>query len=71
MTEAHKAIKQVREVKKQLDQVTPSLKSVEGTQQIMKMADEIRKGMSEIEEKLYQTKNRSNQDPLNYPIRLD
>ncbi len=27
--------------------------------------------MIEIEETLYQTKNRSSQDPLNYPIRLN
>ena len=27
--------------------------------------------MQEIEETLYQTKNRSGQDPLNYPIRLN
>lgn len=26
--------------------------------------------MTEIEETLYQTKNQSNQDPLNFPIRL-
>ncbi|MCB0666866.1 MAG: glycosyl hydrolase [Saprospiraceae bacterium] len=70
VTEAHKAIKQIREVKKQLDQVTPALKSIDGSKKIIEMGDEIRKGITEIEEKLYQTKNRSNQDPLNYPIRL-
>lgn len=70
VTEAHKAIKQIREVKKQLDQVTPALKSIDGSKNIIEMGEEIRKGIMEIEEKLYQTKNRSNQDPLNYPIRL-
>jgi len=29
------------------------------------------KQMTDIEETLYQTKNRSNQDPLNFPIRLN
>ena len=33
-------------------------------------AKEIQKVLTEIEEVLYQTKNRSSQDPLNYPIRL-
>jgi hypothetical protein len=28
-------------------------------------------GLSEVEDSLYQTKNRSGQDPLNYPIRLN
>ena len=27
--------------------------------------------MTAVEEALYQTKNQSNQDPLNYPIRLN
>ena len=29
------------------------------------------KSVTEIEEAIYQTKNRSGQDPLNYPIRLN
>ena len=29
------------------------------------------KDMTAVEEALYQTKNRSNQDPLNFPIRLN
>jgi Ni,Fe-hydrogenase maturation factor len=33
-------------------------------------AKELKKQFSEIEKTLYQTKNRSVQDPLNYPIRL-
>ncbi|HEV8215792.1 MAG TPA: hypothetical protein VGP95_08160, partial [Gemmatimonadaceae bacterium] len=28
-------------------------------------------GISEVEDSVYQTKNRSGQDPLNYPIRLN
>ena len=27
--------------------------------------------MKKVEEELYQTKNKSNQDPLNYPVRLN
>ena len=30
----------------------------------------MKEGFEEIEKALYQTKNRSNQDPLNFPIRL-
>ncbi|WP_375579077.1 hypothetical protein ABWH96_18995 [Marivirga tractuosa] len=35
------------------------------------MGKSILEEMKEIEESLYQTKNRSGQDPLNYPIRLN
>jgi len=33
--------------------------------------DELLDGMKSIEEALYQTKNQSRQDPLNFPIRLN
>jgi hypothetical protein len=35
------------------------------------LADSIIASLTEIEETLYQTKSRSGQDPLNYPIRLN
>jgi hypothetical protein len=35
------------------------------------MGKELLNEMKEIEEALYQTKNRSRQDPLNYPVRLN
>ena len=31
----------------------------------------LKKNLTSVEETLYQTKNQSNQDPLNYPIRLN
>ena len=39
--------------------------------EIKMMADSINKGMTKIEEALYQTKAKSGQDVLNYPIRLN
>jgi photosystem II stability/assembly factor-like uncharacterized protein len=71
VSEAHLAIKQIREVRNQIGQLRPSLKDIDGGEPLLKMADEIEKSMREVEEKLYQTKNRSNQDPLNFPIRLN
>ena len=35
------------------------------------MSDSINKQLTTIEEKLYQTKAKSGEDPLNYPIRLN
>jgi hypothetical protein len=40
-------------------------------EEISKLGKEIIKEMSEIEKTLYQTKNESGQDPLNFPIRLN
>jgi hypothetical protein len=37
----------------------------------VKRAKALVKALTEVEEKLYQTKNESPQDPLNYPIRLN
>ncbi|MEO9889330.1 MAG: glycosyl hydrolase, partial [Nonlabens ulvanivorans] len=34
------------------------------------MSKDMKKKFSEVEKALYQTKNRSGQDPLNFPIRL-
>ena len=38
--------------------------------EILKIAADLKKEFSEIEKALYQTQNKSNQDPLNFPIRL-
>ena len=66
-TEAHEAIIEMRSIKEQLHKY----------KDIVKDDEEIKKGISDvdstltvIEEALYQTKNQSRQDPLNFPIRL-
>ncbi len=42
-----------------------------GSAAILALAKEISASLTEVEETLYQTKNRSSQDPLNFPIRLN
>ena len=37
---------------------------------LVQKARDLKKSFSDIEKALYQTQNRSNQDPLNFPIRL-
>lgn len=39
--------------------------------EVLKQSQEILQQLSKIEETLYQTKNQSSQDPLNFPIRLN
>ena len=64
---ANEAVIQIRDVRLQLED------RLEGTSDQGVIADGGRliQAMTEVEEALYQTKNRSNQDPLNFPIRLN
>jgi len=71
LSETHNAIIQIREVRRQVEDL---LKRVAGQSQYKSVTDagtSLNKSLTSIEEALYQTKNQSNQDPLNYPIRLN
>ena len=68
--EIQKAIKNIREVRKQIsDFMARQGKDTSG--EIKILADSINKRMTRVEEALYQTKAKSEQDVLNYPIRLN
>ncbi|KAA3641510.1 MAG: glycosyl hydrolase [Bacteroidetes bacterium] len=70
VTEAHEAIIDIRDIKGQLNNIADRLKKDEDKKEIVEKAKSLKKQLTEVEEALYQTKNRSRQDPLNYPIRL-
>ncbi|MFK7808654.1 MAG: WD40/YVTN/BNR-like repeat-containing protein [Saprospiraceae bacterium] len=70
VSEAHESIKNIRKVRKQLDHYRERLKDKEDYKDLIEMADQIDSTMTLVEEALYQTKNKSAQDPLNFPIRL-
>jgi hypothetical protein len=70
VSEAHDAVKQIRSIRQQLDQRTPSLGGASGIG-AMVLTRALRETLTAIEDSLYQTRNRSSQDPLNYPIRLN
>jgi len=67
---AHKSIKKIRNINKQLKAFKEQYKDVEQVAGLVEKADTLSKQFSEIEKALYQTKNRSGQDPLNFPIKL-
>ncbi len=69
LTETHNAIIQIRDVKKQIDDLVKRV----GPQSkpITDAGNSLTKKLTEVEEALYQTKNQSSQDPLNFPIRLN
>jgi hypothetical protein len=70
MTEIHKALKNVKKVKDQIGQLKKSADK-ETYKDLLEFADKISKEITVIENNLYQTKSKSNQDPLNFPIKLN
>lgn len=71
LTEAHNAIVQIREIRKQVDELVKRVKDQPNANAIADAARSFNAKLTTIEEELYQTKNQSSQDPLNYPIRLN
>lgn len=70
LTESHQAIIDIRSLREQLMGLKGRLPEGEATQPIRDQIAEMDSVMTAVETALYQTKNRSNQDPLNYPIKL-
>jgi len=69
LSETHNAIIQIRDVKKQIDDLVKRV----GPQSrpIADAGNSLTRKLTDVEEALYQTKNQSSQDPLNFPIRLN
>ncbi len=71
LTEIHEQIERIREVRTALGDLRKKIGKDEKGKPIVDAAKDLDKKMTTIEEALYQTKNKSPQDPLNYPIRLN
>jgi len=71
LNETHQTIKDIRQVRDQLDNYKKLVGDQDGMEDVLKLAEEINEKMTKVEEALYQTKNRSRQDPLNFPVRLN
>lgn len=71
MTAAHQTIIDIRDTRAQLKNYTKRLdKKEDNLKPIFDAAAAIDSTMTGVEKALYQTQNRSRQDPLNFPIRL-
>jgi len=70
MDDAHKSIKKIRAVNKQLGAFQKQYKDDGSVKELVEKAKTLEEQLSDIEKELYQTKNRSGQDPLNFPIKL-
>ena len=66
-TIANEAVIQIRSIRKQLDSLGKGISSRKFT----KLTEDFMETLTEIENDLYQTKNQSGQDPLNFPIKLN
>ena len=66
INESHQAIMDIRSLKAQIKAYTDKIDEAS----IKKYSADMDSIMTAVENNLYQTKNRSGQDPLNYPIKL-
>lgn len=71
LTETNNAIIQIRDVRKQIDDLLKRVTGQPGFKVVNDAGTALNKNLTAIEEALYQTKNQSSQDPLNFPIRLN
>ena len=71
LSETNNAILQIRDVRKQVEDLLKRVKDQANFKVIDDAGTALNKNLTTIEEALYQTKNQSSQDPLNFPIRLN
>ncbi|MCB9054461.1 MAG: glycosyl hydrolase [Chitinophagales bacterium] len=69
-SEVQKAVKDIRALRSQINDFTQRQEKG-AVKEVKQMADSINQMLTEIEETFYQTKAKSSQDVLNYPIRLN
>jgi photosystem II stability/assembly factor-like uncharacterized protein len=71
ITEVNRAINRLRDVKKQIDELSRKVRGLEKGKEVIEAARLLKQKLSSAEDVLIQSKSKSGQDPLNYPIRLD
>jgi photosystem II stability/assembly factor-like uncharacterized protein len=71
LTLTHQQVEKIRSVRTQLNDLKKRLKTSDKYKSAIDAATQLDKKMTAVEEALYQTKNKSRQDPLNFPIRLN
>ncbi|MCA1734435.1 MAG: glycosyl hydrolase, partial [Acidobacteria bacterium] len=71
LTETHEAIERIRTLRTQIADARKKLPETDEAKAVAVRAEGVEKELTAIEETLYQTKNQSPQDPLNFPIRLN
>ncbi len=71
VSEANDAVQQIRDIKTQLDDVVKRVVGHADADTISSAARGLKERLGDVEAEIYQVKNRSGQDPLNFPIKLN
>jgi DNA-binding FrmR family transcriptional regulator len=71
ITQAHDTVNQIRDIRGQITALNHRLENNPHSKAVAEAGKKLDKKMTEVEEALIQTKARSGQDVLNYPIRLN
>ncbi|MEJ2205128.1 MAG: glycosyl hydrolase [Gemmatimonadota bacterium] len=67
VTQANQAVIQIRDIEGQVDDRTAQTRNTE----VHAQAGVVRGKLDEVEEEIYQVRNESRQDPLNFPIKIN
>ncbi len=70
-TQSHELIKNVRDIRDQVKDVSARASKAGYSEEVKTAADALLKKLTALEEELIQTKNESGQDPINYQVKLD
>jgi hypothetical protein len=71
VTQAHETVNQIRDIRAQITDLNKRLEKQPQAKAVADAGKQLDKKMTEVEEVLIQTKAKSGQDVLNYPIRLN
>ncbi|MBK8922700.1 MAG: glycosyl hydrolase [Saprospirales bacterium] len=71
LSDMHTAIGHIRDLRAQMKSLADRLPGEERLKPLRQRMQNVDSLLTAVEQSLYQTKNRSGQDPLNYPVRLN
>ena len=71
VSQTNEAVIKIRETRKQIDDYVARVQDQKEAAKVVEAGKALSKQLFAIENELYQTKNQSSQDPLNYPIKLN
>ena len=71
LTETHEGILRIRNIRSQVKGTMEKVDKASNTKDLLTLGEDLQGQVTEIEEALYQTKSKSRQDPLNFPIKLN
>jgi hypothetical protein len=71
ITTAHKAIRDIRKYRSQMEHLKEVIGKEPAFKPLVVLIAQTDSLMTGVEKAIYQTQNRSSQDPLNFPVRLN